>query len=276
MNNYGEQIDAAFKEKKLFFKPWVGRRYDDGILFEGSSRPVKTLVIGASRYCRYSYEQEKRSKKLADTSIRICRYVNECCNHCDYDTLIQFSDKCPFVSWLNKKTQSFHLSDFNSALIPGNKEEVYSSFKRAIVKVIDKQSLGGGLWAHVAFVNYYQGIVWGDKQDRKKTPTRDTPRGREQYEQSEQVIVTVLEILQPDLIILWTPKSFNTAAKDGLFRKCESVVFERETTHRCNLTLNNHLIPLFLCPHPARIVTSGMKEELERFKEELRSFVKDY
>ena len=53
-----------YRDERLFFLPWIGEEYEEGIALKDAPKPLKLLIIGARRHCRYSVKQEMDGKDL--------------------------------------------------------------------------------------------------------------------------------------------------------------------------------------------------------------------
>lgn len=236
MNNLKQQIDIAYSEKKIFFKPWIGPYYDEGVLFRGADHPVRLLVIGASRYCEYSWKQETQ-----DPSQPICDYMEVCRHISDPNKLERIFDKCNYA----KQYGDYQLSDINSASILSNTVDTYKSFKERLISMLDIDSDSKNeVWLHVSFMNYLQSIVWGEKKGNKRRLTPKRSNEPELYDDSEPFIKTVIDILQPDIIILWGPETFQKNLPLGrLFTQFLPIIHKESPSHYL-LSYSNQTIPL--------------------------------
>lgn len=263
--NYLDYINRAFTEKKLFFKPWVGSRYDKGLRFRGASGPLKLLVIGASRYCGYSYEQEKSESKT-------CRSLSKCCNVSDYDVLMKYACDCPYAKQYGDE---FSLYDINSASISSNSVEAYLTFQKKITIMLDEPSNPKNFWQYCSFINYLQIIVWGDQKGNARQLTPKRSNAIDLYEQSEPIIGSIISILQPDCIILWGISTFRNNSKisnNKLFSSCNSLEMKiSEDNKKYTIILNKEKsIPLFISPHPSS--RGKESEDWDLFYQDLEAF----
>lgn len=202
-------IDQAFKQRQLFYKPWVGIKYDEGIRLS-QSKPIKVLVIGASRYCEYSNLREKNNQPL-------CHHLSDCVGRWDYDELMRIATECPFVNDSeargNTHTQ-YCLYDINTASIlrsfyDSDLPTAYSTFQ----KVLNKRARferPEEIWKHIAFFNYCQPIIWGEeKGKRTQTPRWDYTLSV--FADSRPIVELLISLLSPDLVFLWQSRPL----KDG-------------------------------------------------------------
>ena len=199
-----ERIDQAFKQKELFYKPWIGIQYDEGIQLD-ESIPFKLLVIGASRYCEYSNKREQNEKSL-------CPHLNDCAFCCDYDRLMSIAKDCPFVNDSDVRGNThkgYCLYDINKASILRSFYEsslptAYSTFQEVLNKRAQYEN-PKDIWKHVAFFNYCQPIVWGNEKG-KRTPTPYYDEKPILYTNSKPTVEKLISLLSPDLIFLWQSK----------------------------------------------------------------------
>lgn len=205
-----KKIQRAHEDKALFYKPWIGRLYDKGVRLINSERGMRVLVIGASRYCEY----------LAKHGEQACPNRDVCCFCYDYDRLMSIADDCPFVndSVAREGThRGLKLDDINLASILktyyGQPPKAYKRFQKAMVGILGEDEPQKA-WLHLAFVNYFQPIVWGERKDATRTPL--VSNYQEAYEKSRCVIEEIIKDLEPDLILVWQSSEIRRAF-DSLF-----------------------------------------------------------
>lgn len=250
-----DKINKAYKEKEFFFKPWIGLKYEKGVPFLKNDVSRKVMVIGASRYCEYSNNQEKNNEAP-------CPHLNHCCFCSDYDSMLAIASDCPFIKDAqarNNTHKDYLLSDINSASILksyyGKSPKAYKVFQNALNAVLNCNE-AKRIWSYLAFTNYFQPIVWGKDGDRTRTP-----RIREQsvlYDESRQIIERQIELLEPDIIILWQSSAIKDSFK-SLFPNAVPTHFKHtiQTSKGTmdypvyNLKINDRTIKLIPSPHPS-------------------------
>ncbi len=185
-----DKIDSAYNSKEMFFKPWVGEQYEEGLLLKGDEKRRKVLIIGASRYCKSSLGKENDS----------CSQADNCIGMVDHDRLSGLKMPCDFVRSLNKKGDLF---DINQESILNHIKGVgpEKSYKR-FEKIFREYWDGGSqevLWKHVSFINYLQCII-----DTIVTPPRaSSDKITSQFDESKVIVEKSISLLNPDVIILW-------------------------------------------------------------------------
>lgn len=161
-----EDLRQRLKEnKQINFYPWVGDNYLEGL----SGKRV--LVLGESHYC---------PKQLAPDGI-----CYPCC------------EKHKMTKELGCFSQTEdgiyeYASNYNDTR--ERYQQTYLCFERAVYgKRIEEQSEHHNFWHHVAFYNYVQ---YAQKKSR-------VPLEPGKAEDSSEAFRNVLDILQPDCIIVW-------------------------------------------------------------------------
>lgn len=188
--NTQNKIESAYERKELFFKPWIGKQYEDGLLLKGDEKCRKVLLIGASRYCKCSLNKEK---------VR-CPHRGSCIGMIKYDKLSSLKSSCAFVKSLNKNGE---LSDINKESILNHIrrapiEKSYNRFENKFRRCLVGESKNE-LWNHVSFINYLQCII-----DTINTPSRaSSNKNTGQFDESKVIVEKTISILRPDIIILW-------------------------------------------------------------------------
>lgn len=238
-----------FKTTDVFFKPWIGRLYKKGVLQTCFGRGMKLLVIGASRYCEYLVEHGETA----------CPYQKACCFTYDSDRLIQIAGECPFVndSEPRKDThKDFTLRDINTASILkayyGQAPRAYRKFQIAIRDILGCDD-PRKVWLHLAFVNYFQPIIWNEGKKRTRTPR--VSDYKEAYEESKRVIKKVIKELAPDVILVWQSSRIRNAF-DSLFPDAEPTgrMLRTESNEDSYpsyyLNVNGHKSLIQTVPHP--------------------------
>lgn len=201
-------IQKAWEDKAFFFKPWIGRLYGEGVQLPNSGCRMKTLVIGASRYCEYLKEHGENA----------CSNREACCFCHDYDQLMRIADRCPFVNDsaargnTNRGLKNF---DINTASIlktihNGHAPKAYKSFQEVMGDLLGLDN-PQKVWLHLAFVNYFQPIVWNEGKKRTRTPS--VSKFEETYAESRRAIEKLIEVLDPDVILVWLPRQFRDEFK---------------------------------------------------------------
>lgn len=182
-------IDQAFDNKKLFFKPWIGKDYEKGIKVFDSEPPKRVLVIGASRYCAYL----KANKSALCPNMHICKQYD------NYDSLLSINDDCLFLKDIT--SSELQLCDINKAIILhslyNKKTEplAYKNFQKALAVALCQSP--ENIWDSIAFTNFYQPIIVHGIE----TPIYSTHK--KEYDYSRDVIKTEITLLKPDIIIFW-------------------------------------------------------------------------
>lgn len=185
-----EKIESTYNNKDLFFKPWVGKHYEDGLLLKGDEKRRKVLIIGASRYCKCSF----------DTKSHPCPHAGRCIGMIDYDELSGHKHSCSVVHSLKNEGELFDINT-ESMLnhINGTKPEYsYYRFEKDIRDYLSGESKDE-LWNHVSFINYLQCMI-----AKIHTPSRASSKIIiNQFEESKHIVEKIISILRPDIIILW-------------------------------------------------------------------------
>lgn len=209
-----EKINIAYETKELFFKPWVGDQYEDGLQLKGDEKRRKVLIIGASRYCIRCIGKDKDS----------CLDRKRCLWVINYDKLRCVNSSCSVVEG--------RLCDINTYSIYNhikgeNPEVSYQRFEEGFLDYSDCMS-NMELWNHVSFINYLQCCI-----DTIATPARSSSkRNTGLYDASKVIVEKIVSLLCPDLIILWGnttfQKNMNIVSKkesscSRLFYDCKKV-----------------------------------------------------
>lgn len=185
-----EKIESAYNTKALFFKPWIGKQYDEGILFSKDRARMKVLIIGASRYC----------KEIKKKGFDACAHWSSCLNRCDFDSLVTVTKTCAFVQSMDHEGL---LADINKASVLKHIsgayiEKTYQTFEKQFRPYTDCKS-AANLWNHISFINYLQCCV-----PEEETPHRSSSAVNEQiFEKSKVIVEKTIALLRPDLVILW-------------------------------------------------------------------------
>ena len=153
--------------KKRFFRPFVGKRYNEGI------RGKKILVLGASFYCPNTE----------------CKFYDQCTdvvkkdsNSCDAN--------CPVY-----KTNGKVLHDEPSYCID-DAPKTYQTFASYMSKYLDNGNYEN-VWSHLAFTNYVQFFLPAAANGFRETRWSDLSE-----RDFEAFIETVKEV-EPDIVIIW-------------------------------------------------------------------------
>ena len=261
-----EQINQAFADKQLFYKPWIGNKYEKGIILHGSN-PVKVLVIGASRYCEYSKYNPQP-----------CPVIDSCKYCMEYDTLLQISHNCPFINDVESRGGThgdYKLCDINTASIlkayyGNNRINAYKNFQIVLSRLIDCED-PVDIWQHLAFFNYIQPIVVNESGS---TNTPDYTGHKSIYHASRQVVETIIDILKPDTIILWLSRPLRSAI-DIMFsdsREVYQIIVKRKDKSKeypaFSVKINGKHFLLITSPHPSDYAWNYCYyEQVEQFSE---------
>lgn len=265
-----EAVERAFRHDDIFYKPWLGYQYCDGLNLD-ERNPMKTLVIGASRYCQTD----------------ICRnaYCMTFTNPAILKTYCEGDGKCNFVSMDSERGgwhKDYNLSDINTASILTTRYEEESGGRfipRAYRFFADR--LGGSvlglddpasLWNRIAFVNYLQLIT-----------TVETPEYhgayRKFYWDSYEIIQKIITILEPECIILWTPEAFRKAEITTLFPgarkdrdfsiRIDAAYGRKERQYfKYRVPIGEKDYTLLTCPHPTAFSGKRTLKYFETIREE--------
>ena len=251
--SYYAELNEAFNRKDLFYKPWIGYKYKEGISIFNSDSPKKILVIGASRYCEYLVNNENQR----------CPNHDICIMHHDYDKLLQIASSCPFVNDLGKRNdthEDFRLCDINSASIlkayNGTPPKAYKKFQQVMCEALNSET-PEKIWISLAFTNYFQPIVLGEGNNRTKTP--NYRKYQNLYEESRHIVEKEIELLEPDWIILWqsTPIKdafvhlFPTAKVAGTITLLKGKAYQYY-----NISIGGKNIRLITSPHPTDVTST--------------------
>ena len=165
-------------EHRYFFKPRVGKDYQDGFM------GLRTLVLGAYHYCWYDK----------------CRYFKECVTEgrvADYDTV------CPEYDQMSDR-EYYRLSNSNvieiDSYLAGGHYPAYSSFTH---RMLGKKSFLGSearasFWERVAFYNWIQHCLPGPVEDFSYD------RWEPVFMQDRPSFEDVLRELRPHAVLVWT------------------------------------------------------------------------
>ena len=252
MISYKKKIQRAHEDRAFFYKPWIGRLYDKGVRLINSERSMRVLVIGASRYCEY----------LAKHGKQACPHRDVCCFCHDFDRLKNIAGDCPLVndSAARRNThKDFRLDDINRASILkayyGQPPKAYKKFQEAMEGILG-EGAPQKVWLHLAFANYFQPVVWGERKDATRTP--HVSDYQEAYEKSRHTIDEIIKALDPDLVLVWQSSEIRRAF-DSLFPDAKLI---GETTisgmksseipfRSYYLDVNGRRILLQTTPHPS-------------------------
>lgn len=250
-----KNLDLAAAEEQLFFFPYIGREYLSGLEIVPRKRR-RTLVIGASRYCtlhcnsHHCCENEFSPAKLHS----LFKNRRQCA--------IMPKGKLEFINPVSiLKARDNYLIEEERKMIP----YTYVQFTEALERILGIDAYY--LWDSLAFINFLQTIV----------PTVKTPpfKGNEElYRKSSEIVEKVIEILDPECIIMWASdpidnsigKIFPYATVD------EDFAIRLESKHsrkgyrqyaKYDLPINGKNYVLLTSPHPAY----GNKRTVEYYKE---------
>lgn len=152
-------------DRSTFFKPWVGKDYKTGGLFNR-----KIMILGESHYC------------------------GEDCKECGNSELFDCSQ--------------FTIDVIKNYLDANVERERWMStflkFERSLVNHVTSPEESKAIWDSVIFYNYLQFAMHGPRQAGTS----------EQYKASEEPFFSVLELYQPDLMIVWGTQLWNQLPGD--------------------------------------------------------------
>lgn len=265
-----DKIESAYNRKELFFKPWVGKQYEEGLLLKGDEKRRKVLIIGASRYCKIALGKEND----------LCSQASNCIGMVDHDKLSGLMSSCAFVQSLNKNGKLFDINQ-ESILnhIGAGSEKTYKRFEKKLQEYLDGKDKEE-LWNHVSFINYLQCII-----DTIDTPPRaSSDIITSQFDESKVVVEKTISLLNPDIIILWGSATIKrnmriTSKKEHgcsrLFSNCTRI---KNSIY--DIIIENKTYPLMLTNyHPFyykfRIEDRVFSDFVEHVKSNERSKAKD-
>lgn len=245
-----KRIQKAWENKELFFKPWIGRLYNEGVQLPEFNRRIRVLVIGASRYCEY----------LAKHGEKACPHRDACCFCRNREQLLHIADDCLFVNdtAARKGThKDMKIDDINLASILkayyGKPTKAYKKFQESLAPILECDE-PQKVWLQLSFVNYFQPIVWSDGKDGTRTPR--VSDYEDIYEMSRHVIERVIMELDPDLVLMWMPAQIRKAF-DRLFPDAEPTGKAYKYNSAPNISflsyylfVNGRQILLQTTPHP--------------------------
>lgn len=180
-----KKVETAYKNKELFFKPWVGDQYAEGLLLKGDVKRRKVLIIGASRYCIRSFSKD-------------CPNISRCVRITKYDKLKSVNSSCSVAEGSLCDINTYSM---NKHIRGENTEETYNRFEEKILEYLDCKS-NKEFWNHVSFINYLQCLI-----DTRETPPRSSLK--DVFDESEVIVEKIVSLLCPDFIILWGNTTIN-------------------------------------------------------------------
>ena len=243
MKSINSKIQQAFKKKEIFFLPWVGQKYEEGLARRQTKN--KVLVIGASRYCEYC----KNSK-------RECHFYDSCHFSTDYDILKDIV--CPYARDSSKRNNThpgYNLCNINHASLlkfiyqtGHNKEPRAYNYFQEKIRIAAEYKEGKEVWLHIAFFNYLQAIVSGPDDNPTKTPSYESKR--DLYQKSKPIVEKLISIIDPDVIFLWASSPI---------KKDINKLFDFESTIESNtlisaihtISVEKKQYSLIVSPHPS-------------------------
>lgn len=203
--------------RKRFFRPFVGRDYQNGI------RGKRILVVGASFYC------DKRE----------CCYFSECTSNETKDSS-RFNEECPVFKPVGK-----HLCNEPQYCIEDDMPKAYKNFAKAMSRYTESDDYHT-TWNMMAFTNYVQYFLDGDGEHFRPTLNTDL---------SERDFISFNETLQelkPDIVIIWGC-AFNYKVKEENPYIVDVRELEETENYVCHIRmpLVDHDITIINCYHPS-------------------------
>jgi len=159
-------LHKKVKMKNLFFNPFIGRQYNEGICGK------KILVLGASFYCSHTPKSEAP-----------CPFFTECTSPEKKDSS-KFDNICPFY-----KDSGLRLSEEPSNAITEN-YPAYRNFAAFMQQFGEDKN--EDVWQRMAFTDYVQFFVPTQKTMKKYLSKRDF-----------YAFCETLRELQPNVVVAW-------------------------------------------------------------------------
>lgn len=181
------EIDILYLQERIFFRPWIGESYLEGIAGK------RVLILGASRYCTKSEGCPKRGDCIGELASR-----NRYLGLRDSCVLGKGSEDGDSLSTVNEFVIRAYLRQRDG--IDRNKAvpETYRFFDDVMLRGYLPFRSSREIWQHVSFFNFLAFLL-GDKD--RKTPGYGL-FGKE-YEASLDVMNLLMGVLKPDKVILW-------------------------------------------------------------------------
>lgn len=190
------KIDFLYLDRRLFFRPWIGESYIEGITDK------RVLILGASGYCEQSGEC-RRAEDCRDLRGSRARYWT-----LEKDCLMgEGGVEGLSLSTFNERVIRSYLRQREAA---GSGKACPETYRRFDEKMLDGYlpcRNSSDIWNHVSFFNFLT-VMLGN--DSRLTPGYET--GGEAYADSYDVMMLLLDVLRPDRIILWGSRVKNYLA----------------------------------------------------------------
>lgn len=214
-------------EKKVFFEPYVGDHYKEGI------RGKKILVLGASFYCN-----------------RIeCPFFASCTSVILKDSS-EFDNKCPEYMSAGKQ---LHLEP---SYCVEDAPTTYQRFAAYMGKHLGTDDYEA-IWEHMAFTNYVQFFLPATNGSFRETSWSDLS------ERDFAAFTEVVQQLQPDIIVVWG-SVINSALKERNPYLVDLKELQETEYYVCHLDVPgvNHPIAVINPYHPS---SSAWYSDMEKF-----------
>lgn len=199
-----------------FFIPFVGSKYQEGI------NGKKILVVGASFYC-------------TQTS---CRFFFKCTNVQTKDSS-PYDDICPVYA---KDKMQLHNEP---TYCVENAPRTYRIFASYISSLLESNNYDD-TWNHLAFTNYVQFFLPGDKKGFRETRMTDLS------ERDFNAFLELLMDLKPDIVVIWGSVISFRLKEDNQY-VIDKEFLEESEYYLCHIRLPNsvHDIALLNPYHPS-------------------------
>lgn len=239
-------MDDLYLDKRIFFRPWIGREYLDGV------NGKKTLVLGASRYCTESECTIREECMKADDSdyLELYEHIDNNCDMC----VCKETHKRQGFRYINEVTITNYLHDRrHSEVIRDVKPESYRKFDDLFIsEQIFPYRSSDDVWGHIAFSNYIEKML-----DFYKTP-KDTKRPI-LYLESYKAFLALIECLKPDIIISWGGPIHCFLEKQGFVNGMNLI-------NKHNVQYQNMLHPSDSAFNPRRVSSTSTLEKMDKLR----------